>query len=206
MRLPIFFQKSFFSFDVTGLPAIGKKLILQEDLIHVKVERPYFRMTFTPQNLTSLSELQTWIRETEEKIEFSSKSKCISNNSFIVEYFDRRGLDELLNYIFDRNGGIANNTSIPEAFCWNKDLHPILISCNKSEMRVGFYTSEGRWYIVFASVDEKRTMEKKYPEDFEKIKGICKKIGIEIYPVAYLSHMYEMSKEDWKKLTEYLLV
>lgn len=206
MKLPMFFQKSLYSFQVTGLPAIGRKFSFQECMIEFQVERSLFKITLTPSESSLIPDLENWERSIEEKIESFPKRKTISDTNVFLEYPDRIGMDSLISFILDRNGGISHNSAIPDSFTWNSEGFPILMKCKKNEMRFSFHTSEGRWYMSFAPTEENRTLDKKYPEDYEKIKLICKKKGIELHSVSYLPYLYELSKEDWNKLTESLLL
>jgi hypothetical protein len=204
--LPIFFQKSQFSFEVLGLPSIGKKLSFHGESFVFEVDRHRFQIKLVS-NLAGIGrDLRDWERTIQEKIEASPVEIIEQDNAICIEYPNRRSMDALIGFILDKNGGISQNTAIPGGFYWNPEGYPIALQCSREKSRFTMYTSEGRWFLSFTPIQDDRSMRLKFPEDLEKMKTLCKKNGLEIYPVSYLPNTFETTKFDWDKLVESLLL
>lgn len=205
MKLPLFFQKSNFTFQISGLPGLGKKMHITDVLLDCEVNKAELSITFKTNVPEYQKEIKTWIRSIEEKIESYVDEIAFTETSVKLIYRDRTYLENLINLLLERNGGLANVSSIPSAFKWNPDNSPIIKPCPEHEKRFSFHTTEGRWFLTFTPVDTKHSLEPKYPEDVTKMRNLCKKLKIEMHPVTYLPNQFELSREDWDKLAQALL-
>lgn len=205
MKLPIFFQKSQFSFQISGLPGLGKKLYFTNSLLDCEVNKTELSISFRVSGEAEQRELKNWMHSIEEKIESYVDEIQVSDSKVTFIYQNRSNLDKLIDFLLQRNGGIANVSAIPTSYKWNPDHSPIIKPCSEVEQRFYFHTTEGRWFLTFTPVDTKHSLEPKYPEDVVKMKNICKRLKVEMHPVTYLPNQFELSRDDWEKLVEYLL-
>lgn len=205
MKLPLFFQKSHFTFQISGLPGVGKKLHLTDSMIDCEVNKAELSISFKVSGEQEQKELQAWIRSIQGKIDSYVDEIKISDSQVTFTYQERSSLDNLIDFLLQRNGGLANVSAIPSSFKWNPDHSPIIKACSEVEQRFYFHTTEGRWFLTFTPVDTKHSLEPKYPEDVTKMKNICKRLKVEMHPVTYLPNQFELSRDDWEKLVEHLL-